>query len=94
MTDNKARRTRIKNNIRQLIIKKVMEDGEPMIKVARELQLNKQSVSTIIRNYKINGRIDILPKRGCPKKIITLEIGNYIEKQVNFIMYYELLKLI
>lgn len=79
---NKPTRKFISDDIRRLIIKKLIEDGEAITKVANDLCLKRTTVSEIFRLFKRTGRIEKSKVRGHPTRIISGEIGTYIEKLI------------
>ena len=54
--------------LRQLINKKIVNDGEYIVKVAEDLRLPRSTVSSIVKVYQNSGRIETSIIRGKPEK--------------------------
>lgn len=81
-TQNRSSKKQNSNEMRNLTIKKIIIDGESVAKTAADLQINRSSVSMIIKKYRDSGAIDKDTQRGCPPKKITPELGEWIEQNM------------
>lgn len=76
---NINRRTENSNEIRKLVVKKIIEYGEPISKVVSDLHLKRTTVNSIIQVYRRTGRILKSVVRGKPRQKITDDVGLFIE---------------
>ena len=72
----------LNDQTRTLIINKIENLGEPIVKVARDLQVNEKTVASVLRLYRATGRIEKLKQKGHAKTKITAEISMFIERQI------------
>ena len=72
------RKKQLQDSIREAIIKK-FNDGKHAKKISEELEVNKNTVASVIRLFKKEGRITAITKRTSKSKKITPEACAFIE---------------
>jgi len=77
-------RSQTPNNIRKLIIEKVVNCGESQTNVAIDLHMNRTTVNAIVKKYRQAQCYERSTVRGHPITKITPEISSRIEQLVQF----------
>ncbi|KAF1740280.1 hypothetical protein MXB_3591, partial [Myxobolus squamalis] len=66
------------------VSKKVVSDGESILKVAKELQLKTSIVGSIVKTFQMKGIIEKNTVRGHRSKKIRAESGQLIETLIEY----------
>lgn len=82
VTGQRNTRKYISNELRRIIVEKVMNNFESITKVARDLLLKRTTVSGIVRKFKTEQRIVKCTTRRRPALKISRDIGQMVERLV------------
>lgn len=73
---------KIPNNTRSLIIKKY-ENGKSISEISKELEINRNTITSIIRLFQNTGRVEVRVKRVPRRKKLSEEAKNFIRTEVD-----------